>query len=261
MNKLFPAFFIGHGSPMNAIEENKFTIELKKIGKSLPIPSAIVSISAHWYTKGIMVTAMENPRTIHDFGGFPDELYHFSYSAKGSPVLAKEVQALLQPISVIPDLSWGLDHGTWSLLTHLFPKATVPVIQISIDHTQAPQFHYEIGKKLQSLRAKNILLIGSGNIIHNLRLVDFSGFGKSDYGYHWAEEAQAVLNERIKKNDIEALCNYKQLGEAVQKAIPTPEHYLPLLYLLGSRANKENISFFNDSLVGGSLSMTSIRIG
>ena len=255
-----PVLFLGHGSPMNAIEENEFVKGFRAIGKTIPTPSAILCISAHWFTKGTKVTAMEMPKTIHDFGGFPQELFDVQYPAKGSPSLAHETKELLLPTSVELDQHWGLDHGAWSVIKHLYPEANIPVIQLSIDYTKPAQYHYELAQKLQVLRNKGILIIGSGNIVHNLRRVDFQNFDKEDYGFDWAIEARAKINQHLTSGDFQPLIDYDKQGTAFQLAIPTPEHYLPLLYSLGLKQKDEDLSLFNDKLVAGSLSMTSLKI-
>lgn len=255
-----PALFLGHGSPMNAIEENEFTSGFREVAKSLPTPNAILCISAHWFTRGTKVTAMEMPPTIHDFGGFPQALYDVEYPAKGSPELAVETKKILEPTLVELDEKWGLDHGAWSVIKHLYPQANIPVIQLSIDYTKSPSYHYELAQKLNSLRQKGILIIGSGNIIHNLRLADFANMHKDNYGYDWAIEARATINKYLAEGNYQPLIEYEKQTKAIQFAIPTPEHYLPLIYTLGLQQKEENIQLFNDKLVGGSLSMTSLKI-
>jgi len=255
-----PVLFLGHGSPMNAIEENQFVAGFRNIAKTLPEPNAILCISAHWFTKGTKVTAMEMPRTIHDFGGFPRELFEVQYPAPGSPDLAVETKELLLPTEVELDREWGLDHGAWSVIKHLYPDANIPVIQLSIDYSKPTQFHFDLAKKLSDLRKKGILIIGSGNIVHNLRLVDFYNFDKENYGYDWAVEAREKVNEFLLDENFQALIDYEKLGKALQLAIPTPEHYLPLIYTLGLKEKQEELSLFNDKLLGGSLSMTSVKI-
>lgn len=255
-----PVFFFGHGSPMNAIEENQFVRGFRNSIASVTKPKAIVCVSAHWYTRGTKVTAMEMPKTIHDFGGFPEALYAVDYPAHGSPVLAKEAKQLLQPVAVELNDSWGLDHGTWSVVKHLYPDADVPVIQLSIDYTQPPEYHFQLAQKLQALRYKGVLIIGSGNIVHNLRLVDFYNFDKDNYGYDWAIEAHDTINKYLLDGNYKPLFDYEKQGKAVQLAIPTPDHYLPLLYTLGLQQKGEAIELFNDKMVAGSLSMTSLKI-
>lgn len=255
-----PVFFFGHGSPMNAIEENQFVQGFRKSVVSVMKPKAILCVSAHWYTRGTKVTAMAMPKTIHDFGGFPDALYAVDYPAQGSPVLAKETQNLLAPVPVELNDTWGLDHGTWSVVKHLYPDADVPVIQLSIDYTQPPEYHFQLAQQLQTLRYKGVLIIGSGNIVHNLRLVDFYNFDKDNYGYDWAVEAHDRINTYLLDGDYRPLFEYERQGKAFQLAIPTPDHYLPLLYTLGLQQKGEVIELFNDKMVAGSLSMTSLKI-
>jgi 4,5-DOPA dioxygenase extradiol len=255
-----PVLFLGHGSPMNAIEENQFVTGFRDIARTLPQPNAILCISAHWYTKGTKVTAMEMPKTIHDFGGFPPELFAVQYPAKGSPELALETKELLQPVAVELDDTWGLDHGAWSVIKHLYPEANVPVIQLSIDYSKPPEYHFELAKQLSDLRYKGILIVGSGNIVHNLRLVDYPNFDKDNYGYDWAIEAREIVNNYLLDGNFKPLFDYERQSKALQLAIPTPEHFLPLLYTLGLKEEKEELSLFNDKLVAGSLSMTSVKI-
>jgi 4,5-DOPA dioxygenase extradiol len=255
-----PVLFLGHGSPMNAIEENQFVTGFRNMAKTLPKPNAILCISAHWFTSGTKVTAMEMPRTIHDFGGFPKELFDVQYPAKGSPELATVTQELLLPIAVELDEHWGLDHGAWSVIKHLYPDANVPVIQMSIDYTKSGRYHFELAQKLSALRNKGILIIGSGNIIHNLRLVDFHNFDKDNYGYDWAIEAKENINDYLLNENFQPLIDFEKQSKAFQLSIPTPEHYLPLIYTLGLKGKSEELSLFNDKLVAGSLSMTSVKI-
>ena len=256
-----PVLFLGHGSPMNAIEENQFVQGFRNISKEIPIPNAILCVSAHWFTNGTFVTAMEMPKTIHDFGGFPPELFAVQYPAKGSPELAKATSELLLPEIVHEDHSWGLDHGAWSVIRHLYPDANIPVIQLSIDYTKPAQYHFDLAKKLQKLREKGVLIIGSGNIVHNLRMVDFRNINTIGYGYDWAIEAREKTNNWLLDGDFQQLIDYQKQGNALQLAIPTPDHYLPLLYTLGLKEKSENLSLFNNELIAGSLSMTSVRIG
>lgn len=255
-----PVLFLGHGSPMNAIEENQFVSGFRNIAKILPKPNAILCISAHWFTNGTKVTAMEMPRTIHDFGGFPQELFQVQYPAKGSPELAVATQELLSPTAVELDQHWGLDHGAWSVIKHLYPDADIPVIQMSIDYTKSGQYHFELAQKLSALRTKGILIIGSGNIVHNLRLVDFHNFDKDNYGFDWAIEARSVINDYLLDGNFQPLIDFEKQSKAFQLAIPTPDHYLPLIYTLGLKGKSEELSLFNDKLVAGSLSMTSVKI-
>lgn len=253
-----PVLFLGHGSPMNAIEDNPFTQGWQNVGKDLPRPNAILCISAHWETRGTFVTGMDKPRTIHDFGGFPQALFDVQYPAPGSPELATMTQEAMTSAHVGVDHAWGLDHGAWSVIMHLFPKADVPVVQLSLDRNLKPEQHYALAKELASLRRKGVLIVGSGNMVHNLGVIDWQN---PDGGYDWAQEASTRMNELIRKGDHSGLINYGANGRAFQLSIPTPEHYLPLLYTLGLKDEKENISLFNDRLVMGSIAMTSLRIG
>jgi 4,5-DOPA dioxygenase extradiol len=256
-----PALFVGHGNPMNAIEENIFVNGFRETAQKLTIPQAILCISAHWYTKGTFVTGMEHPKTIHDFGGFPKELYQIEYPAPGDAELAKTTKELLKPIPVtIDNHEWGLDHGSWSVLRHIYPNANVPVVQLSIDYSKPAYYHFELAKQLRSLREKGILIVGSGNIIHNLRMIDWQNIDKVDHGYDWAIEARETLNKLILERNYQPLINYHKLSTAMQLAIPTPDHFLPLLYVLSLLDGNEDVNLFNDKLVGGSLSMTSAII-
>ncbi|CAM3029231.1 4,5-DOPA-extradiol-dioxygenase [Flavobacterium frigoris] len=258
--KKMPVLFLGHGSPMNAIEENQFVAGFRNLAKTLPQPNAVLCISAHWFTKGTKVTAMEMPRTIHDFGGFPQALFDVQYPAQGSPDLALETKELLLHTEVELDQEWGLDHGAWSVIKHLYPEANVPVIQLSIDYSKPAQYHFELAQKLSGLRQKGILIIGSGNIVHNLRLVDFHKMDKDNYGFDWAIEAREKTNHYLLDGNFQALIDFEKQGKAIQLAIPTPEHYLPLIYTLGLKVKNDDLSLFNDKLLGGSLSMTSVTI-
>ena len=255
-----PVLFLGHGNPMNAIAENQFVEGFRTMAKSLPSPNAILCISAHWYINGTKVTAMKSPPTIHDFGGFPRELYEVQYPAPGSPELANVTKHLLSPAMVESDQKWGLDHGAWSVIKHLYPKADVPVIELSIDYTKSPDYHYELSKHLSSLRDKGILIIGSGNIIHNLGLVDWANFDKDDFGFDWSIEAKQTINQWLLDGDYQPLIQYDKQIRAIQLAVPTPDHFLPLIYTLGLKGKTDKIELFNDKLVAGSLSMTSLKI-
>ena len=254
-----PVLFLGHGSPMNAIEENEFVSGFRKVGNEITKPNAIMCISAHWETRGTQVTAMQNPRTIHDFRGFPKELYEVQYPANGSPELAQETQRAISQTEVHLDEHWGLDHGAWSVIKHMYPDADVPVIQLSLDYTKPASYHFELARQLSSLREKGVLIVGSGNIVHNLGKIDWQRL--NDYfGYDWANEANTKIKGLIENRDFAALINYEKLGSAFKLAIPTPEHYLPLLYILALQRKQEAISFFNDKAIGGSISMTSIKM-
>lgn len=253
---IMPVLFVGHGSPMNAIEDNEFSRNWRNISKKLPKPAAILCISAHWETKGTFVTAMEKPRTIHDFGGFPRALFEVQYPAPGSPAVAKQTKESITSTQVGLDHSWGLDHGTWSILQHLFPKADVPVLQLSLDYTKPPKWHYDLAKELTALRKKGVLIVGSGNMVHNLRMLDFRNFyAKID----WVEEINETFKKHISSRNHSSLINYSSLGNTAQMAIPTPEHYLPLLYILGLQGKNENATFFND-VTTSTISMTSVLI-
>jgi len=252
-----PVLFVGHGSPMNAIEGNEFSQEWKKIGQSLPIPKAILCISAHWETKGTSLTAMEKPRTIHDFGGFPPELFEVQYPARGSPELARKVKGLIKKVESGLDERWGLDHGCWSVLKSMFPEANVPVVQLSLDYSQPAQYHYELAKELLPLRKKGILIMGSGNMVHNLRLIDWGKMNEPGFGYDWTIEANERMKKYILSNNHQALIDYQSQGKAFNLAIPTPEHFLPLLYALALKEDDDTIEIFNDKPVMGSLTMTS----
>ena len=256
-----PVLFLGHGSPMNAIEENEFVKGFRNVAVKLPKPKAILCISAHWFTRGTKVTAMEMPRTIHDFGGFPQALFDVQYPAKGSPTLAKETADILKPLEVELDGNWGLDHGAWTVIKHLYPNADVPVIQMSIDYTKSPTYHFELAAKLNELRDKGIMIIGSGNIVHNLGLADFANLNKDNYGFDWAIEVRSKVNNWLGDGNFKSIVEYDKQGKAFQLAIPTPEHYLPLIYTLGLKSKKDDLSMFNDKMLAGSLSMTSVRIG
>lgn len=249
---MMPVLFIGHGSPMNAIEDNEFTRGWKKIAASLPVPSAILCVSAHWLTKGTRVSPQEVPETIHDFYGFPKALFDIQYPAKGSPELAARTLDLLSPFAS-GDTSWGIDHGTWSLLHVMYPEADIPVFQLSIDRMASPEELFEIGRKLYPLRTQNVLILGSGNIVHNLRMVDFSVKG----GFPWAETFDRFIRERISDRDFDSIMNYRTLGEISQFAVPTTEHFNPLLYVLGATSPEDTLTVYNDACVAGSLSMTS----
>jgi 4,5-DOPA dioxygenase extradiol len=255
-----PVLFLGHGSPMNAIEENEFVAGWRNIGKTLPEPAAILCVSAHWETRGTFVTAMERPKTIHDFGGFPQELFDVQYPAPGDPKLAGETKSIVSKSEVAMDYHWGLDHGCWSVVRRLYPEADVPVIQMSIDYNQTPQYHFDLAKELSSLRKKGVLIIGSGNMVHNLGMVAWDKFNVPGYGFEWAIEANTLMKKYILNGDYQQLINYKSLGRAFNLAIPTPEHYLPMLYALALKEENEVVTVFNDKAIAGSLTMTSFKI-
>lgn len=264
-SRRMPAIFVGHGSPMNAIEKNEFSSRWQQVGKSLPRPRAILCISAHWETWGTLVTAMEEPRTIHDFGGFPPELYQAQYPAPGSSWLAGEIRNSITSSKVSFDLDWGLDHGCWSVLHRMFPAADLPVVQLSLDYTKSANEHYAIGRELAGLREKGILVIGSGNMVHNLGLVETRGEGFRDFnrpfGFPWAIAANDLFKKLIAEERHEELADYQALGDAAQLAVPTPEHFLPLLYVLAMQHKNEKIIYFNDQPLAGSLTMTSFTVG
>ncbi len=252
-----PAFFIGHGSPMNGIEDNEFSKSWADLGRSLTPPTAVLCISAHWLTDGTFVTAMEKPRTIHDFNGFPQALFNVNYPAPGNPGLAEETSSLSTKAKIELDHEWGLDHGTWSVVRQMFPEAVIPVLQLSIDYAKPAAFHYELAKELAALRHKGVLIIGSGNMVHNLRMLNWQ---EPNSGFDWALEMNENFKSLIEKGDYNSLLDYESLGPAAKLAIPTPEHYFPLLYALGLKDKSESIAFFNDKLAMGSVSMTSIKI-
>ena len=257
---LMPVLFIGHGSPMNGIEDNEFSQRWTQMAKEIPTPAAVLVVSAHWFSKGTRITAMDFPDTIHDFGGFPQALFDVQYSAPGNPALAIETASLIHSAQVELDHDWGLDHGTWTVVRHMYPEAKIPVLQLSIDYTKGPQYHYELAKELYSLRKKGILIIGSGNMVHNLRMVAWDKMDQPGFGYDWALKMNDTFKQLITDGDYKPLINYESLGAESRLAIPTPEHYLPLLYTLGLKGSKDNISFFNDKAVAGSLTMTSVKI-
>ena len=252
-----PVLFVGHGNPMNAIEENEFTKGWADTAKGIAKPNAILCISAHWETRGTYVTAMDNPQTIHDFGGFPQALFDVQYPAKGNPQLAVDVKANVKKAEVGLNTDWGLDHGCWVPAVRMFPDAKIPVIQLSLDYTQTAQWHYDLAKELNFLRKKGVLIMGSGNVVHNLGLIDWTGTKQFD----WAVEANTKIKDLITKADFKSLIGYDSLGKSVGLAVPTPEHYLPLLYILSLKGEKDAISFFNDKTIMGSISMTSVKIG
>lgn len=254
-SETMPVMFVGHGNPMNAIEKNEFSDAWAMVGKQLQKPRAILCVSAHWQTKGTKVTAMPNPETIHDFGGFPDELFNAQYPAPGSPEMARETSLLVKKTKVELDHEWGLDHGCWSVLKPMFPDADIPTFQLSLDYTQPPQYHYDLAKELKELRKKGVLILGSGNIVHNLGMVQWSG-----EAYDWAIEFDEKIKKMILEEDHQSIIDYHKLGKAAQLAIPTNEHYLPLLYSLALKEKNENVSFFNEKAMMGSISMRSVLI-
>jgi 4,5-DOPA dioxygenase extradiol len=255
-----PVLFLGHGSPMNAIEENEFVSGFRNVAKEIPKPQAILCVSAHWETRGTHVTAMKNPPTIHDFGGFPKALFEVQYPAPGSPELANEAKRIITKTEVHLDDQWGLDHGAWSVIKHLYPNADIPIIQMSLDYYQTPQYHYELARELAVLRKKGVLIIGSGNMVHNLRMVAWDKLNVVDYAFDWATEASEKMKKYMLSGDHQPLINFQSQGRAFNLAIPTPEHYLPLLYTLALKEADEAIELFNDKAVAGALTMTSLKI-
>jgi len=254
-----PAIFFGHGNPMNALTQNAYTRAWNKIGAELPRPKAILCVSAHWYAPFTALTGMLSPRTIHDFGGFPRELFEFSYPAPGDPALAMRVRELLEPIDAGIDQQWGLDHGTWSVLAHVFPDAGVPVVQLSIDETKPPEFHFEAGKMLAQLRDENVLVIGSGNVVHNLHAYAWGRHPAEPFD--WAVRFDARVRELLSSGDMMPLVDYESLGRDALLSAPTPDHYLPLLYIAGMRRDGDDVSFPVTGMDGGSISMLSVRFG
>lgn len=258
---MMPVLFIGHGSPMNGIEDNEFSRRWKIMAHEIPVPAAVLVISAHWLSKGTRITAMDFPRTIHDFGGFPQALFDVQYPAPGSPALAKETASLFTSTEVALDHDWGLDHGAWTIIRHMYPEANIPVLQLSIDYTKGPEYHYDLAKELYALRKKGVLIIGSGNMVHNLRMVAWDKLSEPEFGYDWALHMNDKFKDLIENGNHDQLINYQNLGREALLAVPTPEHYWPLLYSLGLKGGKDAVSFFNDKAVGGSLTMTSVKIG
>jgi 4,5-DOPA dioxygenase extradiol len=254
-----PTLFVGHGNPLNAITQNAYTQAWQALGTQIKWPKAVLMISAHWYIPGTAVTVSQNPRTIHDFGGFPPELYQVQYPAPGDPALAHRVRELLSPVPVTLDEAWGLDHGTWSVMTHLYPAADIPVVQLSIDRTKPASYHFEIGKSLAPLREEGVLIIGSGNLIHNLRTY---AWGKqSQAPYDWAVRFETRARELIAAGDYEPLMHYEILGQDALLSVPSAEHYLPLLYVLGAGHDQDPVSFPVEGIEGGSISMLAVKKG
>ena len=254
-----PALFLGHGNPLNAIRANDWTRAWQVLGAQLPRPKAIVAISAHWYVPQTAVTAMATPRTIHDFGGFPRELYAVRYAAPGAPELAQRVQRLLAPVPAALDESWGLDHGSWSLLVHMYPDARVPVLQLSIDAREDPRFHYELGARLRPLRAEGVLLLGSGDVVHNL---ESYAWGRHESApYEWALRFESRVRAQLDAGEHAALIDYAALGADARASVPTPEHYLPLLYVMGASTPGESVRYPVTGIDGGSISMLAVQFG
>lgn len=249
-----PTIFFGHGSPMNAIENNQFTTKWKEVIATIQKPKAILVISAHWQTQGTMITGNIDLKTIHDFGGFPQELFDVQYSAKGNPELA---QSIANKIGATLDMNWGLDHGVWSLLNQIYPLADIPVLQISLDYKKTPQAHYELGQKLAYLREQDVMIIGTGNIVHNLGMLDWEGKSQND----WAGQFNDTVVGNIESRNFENLVDYSKYGDIATKSVPSSEHYLPLLYVLGASNLNDQIEIFNNEIVMGSITMTSIKFG
>ena len=253
-----PAAFIGHGSPMNTLAHNRYTEAWNRFGRDVPRPAAILAVSAHWYIRGTAVTAMQTPQTIHDFGGFPKPLFDFQYPAPGSPALAGRVRELLAPLDVRADEEWGLDHGTWSVLAHVYPQADIPVVQLSMDSSQPPAFHYDLGKRLAPLRDEGVLIAGSGNVVHNLSVLDWKDGARA---FDWAVRFNDTVRDHILRREHQPLVDYQDFGDDARLAVPTPEHYLPLLYILGLRDEHEPIAVAVDGIQNASISMLSIVVG
>nr|WP_308219263.1 4,5-DOPA dioxygenase extradiol [Flavobacterium sp. NRK F7] len=261
IDQKMPVLFIGHGSPMNAIEDNEFSKRWQQMGQEIPKPKAVIVVSAHWLTQGTAITAMSQPKTIHDFGGFPQALFDVQYPAPGDPNLANEIQKMVTNPSLVLDHEWGLDHGTWSVVKHMYPNADIPILQLSIDYHKPAMYHYELAKQLLSLRKKGVLIIGSGNMVHNLRMVAWNKLNEPEYGYDWALEMNTIFKQKISMGNHLDLIAYNKLNKSASLAIPTPDHYYPLLYILALQTNTDEVVFFNDKAVGGSLTMTSVKIG
>jgi len=258
--QLMPVLFIGHGSPMNGIEDNEFSQRWAQMANEIPAPKAVLVVSAHWFTRGTHITAMEFPETIHDFGGFPQALFDVQYPAPGNPELAKDTANLIHSTDIGLAHDWGLDHGAWTVVRRMYPDAKIPVLQLSIDYTKPPQYHYDLAKEIYLLRKKGVLIIGSGNMVHNLRMVSWQNINNPGYGFDWALKMNDTFKELITSGTHDKLIKYENLGKEAMLAIPTPEHYLPLLYTLALQDSKDKISFFNDKAVAGSLTMTSVKI-
>lgn len=258
---LMPVLFVGHGSPMNGIEDNQFSQTWASMAKQIPVPKAVLVVSAHWFTKGTHITGMDFPPTIHDFGGFPRALYEVQYPAPGNPQLAKDTAHMIHSANVDLAHDWGLDHGAWTIIRHMYPLANIPVLQLSIDYTKDAKYHYQLAKEIYDLRKKGVLIIGSGNMVHNLRMVAWDKLDEPEYGYDWAVDINNTFKALIVNGSHDQLIDYKNLGREALLAIPTPDHYLPLIYSLGLKGKNDTVSFFNDKAVGGSLTMTSVKIG
>ncbi len=258
-----PVLFVGHGSPTNAIDINEFSRRWQQLATEIPVPKAVLIISAHWLTRGTQITAMEHPKTIHDFGGFSQELYEVQYPAPGSPTLAASTAGMIHSTVVGLDHDWGLDHGAWSITKQMYPHANIPILQLSIDYSKPAQYHYDLAQQLMGLRDKGVLILGSGNMVHNLRMIslpnnDFNNINK-EYGFDWALEMNQIFKDKISHGDHKALIEYEKLSKSASLAIPTPDHYYPLIYTLALQGKDEQPQFFNDKAVAGSLTMTSVK--
>jgi 4,5-DOPA dioxygenase extradiol len=260
-NQLFPTLFVGHGSPMNAIEQNEFTQKWKRITSNFEKPKAIICISAHWLTRGTFVTAMEQPKTIHDFGGFPQALFDVQYPAPGSVDVAHWTQEVIHSANVQENHEWGLDHGTWSVLKNMYPDASIPVIQLSIDYGKPLTYHFQLAQELKALRKKGVLIMGSGNMVHNLGMVAWDKINSPGFGFDWALEMDDLFKKKIQNRDYQSLINWTDLHKQISLAIPSLDHYIPLIYSVGLSEKEDEISFFNDKAVAGSLTMTSVQFG
>ncbi len=259
MTGRMPVVFFGHGNPMNALADNAYSRGWAAIGRAIPRPRAVLSVSAHWYVRGTFVTAMPAPPTIHDFGGFPEELYRIAYPAPGDPLLAERVRKLLAPLSVGPDVDWGLDHGTWTVLRHVIPRADIPVVQLSIDKRQPAEYHYEVGRRLAPLRDEGVLIAGSGNLVHNLHAYAWGRHGAAPFD--WAVRFEGKVRELLAAGDDGPLIACETLGRDAALSVPTPDHYLPLLYVIATRRDRDPIRFPVEGVDGGSVSMLAVRIG
>lgn len=251
-----PVLFVGHGSPMNAVENNEFSLTWEELGRALPKPRAVLCISAHWETNGTRVTAMENPRTIHDFYGFPRELNEMQYPAPGSQELFRAVKHTLKSVAALEDQAWGLDHGSWSVLCRMYPEATTPVVQLSLNLDLSPDSHYQLGRELRPLRDEGILILGSGNMVHNLRMATWV-----EAGYDWAVAYDNDLKRWIQNGEHEQVVHYKEHGESAELSVNSAEHYLPLLYVLGAAEKEDPVTFYNEKVIMGSISMRCVKLG
>jgi 4,5-DOPA dioxygenase extradiol len=260
-SEAFPTLFVGHGSPMNAIEQNEFSKKWGKITQNFDVPKAIICISAHWLTRGTYVTAMEQPKTIHDFGGFPQALFDVQYPAPGSLEVAHWTQEVINSVNIQDDHEWGLDHGTWSVLKNMYPDASIPVIQLSIDYSKPLSYHFQLAQELKALRKKGVLIMGSGNMVHNLGMVAWDKINSPGYGFDWALEIDTIFKQKIENRDYQSLVNWTSLHKQISLAVPTLDHYIPLIYSVGLSEKEDEVSFFNDKAVAGSLTMTSVQFG